>query len=89
MRLGIIVVAAVLGVAALGMADLPRYPCVPEPAGPLPLDAVAVVDLIAGPLLANGISILFLSSLLVVGAPWLIAGLAVAALHWPARFRTR
>ena len=88
MTFRILLVGAVLSVAALGLADLPR-PCVPEPIGPLPLDAVTVVDLMAGPLVANGISILFFSSLLVVGAPWVIAGLAVAALHWPARFRTR
>jgi hypothetical protein len=79
-------VVAVLDVAAFGLADLPRPPCVPEPVGPPPLDAVAVVDLMAGPLVANGISILFLSALLVAGAPWVLAGLAVAAL---ARARTR
>lgn len=87
--LRIVLVGAVLAVAALGLADLPRPPCVPEPVGSLPLDAVAVVDLMAGPLVANGISFLFLSALLVVGAPWVIAGLAVFALHWPARLRTR
>jgi hypothetical protein len=84
-----LLIVAVLGIAALALADPFRRPCAPEPVAPLPLDAVAVVDLMAGPLVANGISLLFLSAVAVVGAPWVIAGLAVALMHWPARIRAR
>ena len=65
-------ILAVLAIPAL--ADLPCQP----PSVPPVLTVSAFLDQLVGSLLQHGVSILFAGALLVVGLPWMMAGLAIA-----------
>ena len=64
------------------LCALPEAPPLPVPE---PLSAASIVDLMLGTMVRNGIAVLFLGALVVVGAPWIMAGLAVVLLHLPRR----
>jgi hypothetical protein len=70
---------SVLGVlvvlTASALADLP---CQPEVAPPVLLTVDAVLDDVAGTLIQNGVSVLFVGALAVVGLPWMMAGAVMA-----------
>jgi hypothetical protein len=69
------------GLGIVGMLAGPALadiPCVPEPVVPVTLDAV--LDETLTTFVQNGVSLLFVSAFAVAGAPWLMAGLAVALL---------
>jgi len=67
-------------VAIPALADLP---CQPVP--PVPLTVGAFLDQLLGSLLQNGIAVLFVAALAVVGLPWMMAGLAMALVQLPRR----
>lgn len=68
-------VIALLSIPAL--ADLPCQ----QPVAPVPLTVGAFLDELVGSLLQNGVAVLFMGSLAVVGLPWLMAGAAVGLLQ--------
>jgi hypothetical protein len=45
----------------------------------------AFLDQLLGSLLQNGIAVLFVAALAVVGLPWMMAGLAMALVELPRR----
>lgn len=61
--------------AGPALADIP---CVPDSVVPVTLDAV--LDETLTTFVQNGASLLFVSAFAVAGAPWMMAGLAVALL---------
>jgi hypothetical protein len=79
----------VVALPAVAMADLVHPLCQVERADAIPLSAGAMVDLMLGPLVHHGVSLVFLGSLAVVGLPWMIAGAAVLLAQFPRRFRSR
>jgi hypothetical protein len=72
----------VLLLAIPAFADLP---CRPELVPPVPLTVGAFLDDLVGSLVQNGVAILFVVALAVVGLPWMMAGLAMALLQIPRR----
>ena len=68
-------------VAFLAIPALADLPCQPAPLPPAPLTVGAFLDDVLGSVLQNGIVLLFVGSLLVVGLPWMMAGLAVGLLQ--------
>ncbi|MGH9324470.1 MAG: hypothetical protein ACRD21_07035 [Vicinamibacteria bacterium] len=88
-RLLAIAVGMALLAPALALSD-PFIPCEAPPIlAPTPLSAGAILDLVLGPMVEDGISILLLGALAVVGVPWILAGLAVALVHRAERFKPR
>ncbi|HLE70060.1 MAG TPA: hypothetical protein VJH87_10285 [Vicinamibacteria bacterium] len=75
--LGIVVLLAIPA-----LADLP---CQPAAVPPVPLTVGAFLDQLLGSLLQNGITVLFVTALAVVGLPWMMAGLAMALVELPRR----
>lgn len=75
--LGIVVLLAIPA-----LADLP---CQPAVVPPVPLTVGAFLDQLLGSLLQNGITVLFVAALAVVGLPWMMAGLAMALVELPRR----
>jgi hypothetical protein len=83
-----LVLVAILAVfPALALSDLIRPPC----ASPVesPLTAGAVLEVMLGRVVENGIVLLLLGAVTVVVMPWLVAGLAVALLALPGKLRNR
>ena len=72
------VLGVVMVLATSAFADLP---CQPEVAPPLLLTVDAVLDDVAGTLIQNGVSVLFVGALAVVGLPWVMAGAVMALVH--------
>jgi hypothetical protein len=54
---------------------------------PVPLDAGAVLELMLDSLVRNGVLVVALSALTIVGAPWLVAGVGVALVSLPRRWK--
>jgi hypothetical protein len=72
------------GVAVLALISIPALadlPCQPVSLPPAPLTVGAFLDEILGSVLSNGVALLFVGSLVVVGLPWMMAGLAVGLLQ--------
>lgn len=72
-----------MGLAVIALLSIPAladFPCQPAVA-PVPLTVGAFLDELLGSLLQNGVAILFLGSLAVVGLPWLMAGAAMGLLQ--------
>lgn len=74
---------------AVAMADVVRPLCQPDRVEAVPLDAGVMVDLMLGPLVHHGVSLLLLGSFAMVGLPWAVAGLAMFVAGLPRRFRSR
>jgi hypothetical protein len=72
-------------VLLLTMPVFADLPCAPELVQPVPLTVGAFLDDLLGSLIQNGVAILFVAALAVVGLPWMMAGLAVALLQLPRR----
>jgi hypothetical protein len=90
MRLWRVVLATVMvALPAIALADLARPLCQPEGGQTIPLTAGVMMDLMLGPLLHHGVSLLFLGSLAMVGLPWTIAGVAMALAELPRKFKSR
>jgi hypothetical protein len=73
-----VALVALLLLAIPALADLP---CQPGQLPPAPLTVGAFLDDVLGSVLENGVALLFVGSLLVVGLPWMMAGLAVGLLQ--------
>jgi hypothetical protein len=84
-----VLLAAIVVLPVVAWADLVRPLCEPERVQAIPLTAGMMVDRMLGPLLRHGVSLLLLGSLAMVGLPWTIAGLAMAAAELPRRFKSR
>jgi hypothetical protein len=72
-------------VALLAIPALADLPCQPASAPPVTLTIGAILDQVFTSFVQNGISILFVAALAVVGLPWMMAGLAMALLQLPRR----
>jgi len=70
------VVAGLGLIVLLAIPALADLPC--QPASPVPLTVGMFLDQVLGSLLQDGVSVLFVASVGVVGLPWIMAGLAVA-----------
>ena len=65
-------------VVLLAIPALADLPCQPASVPLAPLTVGAFLDQLLGSLLQNGIAVLFVAALAVVGLPWMMAGLAMA-----------
>jgi len=85
-RIGLVVlIAAALATPAAAQVDLVCPTC--DASSLTPLDIAQVVDLVLSTLLQKGISLLVIGIAAVVGLPWLVAGIAVALITLPRRFK--
>ncbi len=75
------VLAGLALVALLSIPALADMPCQPTSLPPVPLTVGAFLDEVVGSVFQNGIAVLFIGSLVVVGLPWMMAGLAVGLLQ--------
>jgi hypothetical protein len=72
-------------VVLLAIPALADLPCQPASLPPVPLTVGAFLDQLLGSVLQNGIAVLFVAALAVVGLPWMMAGLAMALVQLPRR----
>lgn len=73
-----------IGLGLVLLLTIPAFadlPCRPELVPPVPLTVGAFLDDLLGSLIQNGVAILFVAALAVVGLPWMMAGLAVAIMQ--------
>ena len=73
-----------IGLGLVLLLTIPAFadlPCQPELVPPVPLTVGAFLDDLLGSLIQNGVAILFVAALTVVGLPWMMAGLAVAVMQ--------
>ena len=74
--------AVLLSLAATAGADLPCIECKAPPRTDA-IDADELLGRVASTVLEDGLSFLLLGALAVVGAPWLVAAVAIAAVYFP------
>jgi hypothetical protein len=72
-------------VVLLAIPVLADLPCQPASVSPAPLTVGAFLDQLLGSLIQNGIAVLFVAAVAVVGLPWMMAGLAMALVQLPRR----
>jgi len=72
-------------VVLLAIPALADLPCQPAFVPPVPLTVGAFLDQLLRSLLQNGIAVLFVAAVAVVGLPWMMAGLAMALVSIPRR----
>jgi hypothetical protein len=75
------ILAGAMLLAFLAIPAVADLPCQPTPIPPAPLTVGAFLDDVLGSLLQNGIAVLFVGSLVVVGLPWMMAGIAMGLLQ--------
>ena len=72
-------------VVLLSIPALADLPCQPASVPPVPLTVGMFLDQVLGSLIQNGVAVLFIASVAVVGLPWMMAGLAMALFQLPRR----